>query len=174
MTENYIKTLNISCKFFLELAKTEKISIKRKSFALSTIINSWVLLEAYINYVSEVLSKANIESHERALLLDKELKLGDKGNFIEIRSHSPTLKRALFIIRRFSSTDIEDFKKTKIWKDIQKCEEIRNDLVHPKVVTKKFLEHQISVKKAEIFRQGIVLFIQFIHQNVLRKKIVLD
>lgn len=174
MTETYFKTLNTSSKLYLHLAKKESNVTKRKSFALSVIINSWVLLEANTNYLSEILAKAKVESHERALLLDKELKLNDDGSFIEIRSHSPTLKRVLFILRRFSTIDIGEFKKTEIWQNIQNCEKIRNDLIHPKTITKRYLERQITVKKAEEFRTNIISFIKMINKKVLNKEIILD
>jgi len=174
MTESYIKTLDISSKLFLNLAKIETDPKKRKAFVLSVIINSWVLFEAYNNYLSEILSKAKIEPHEKALLQDKELRLNDMGNFVEIRSHSPTLKRTLFILQKFSTVNIEEFRKTKIWEDIQKCENIRNDLIHPKTITKKYLEHQITIKKSENFRTDIITFLKFINKKVLSKELFLD
>ncbi|MCZ7383384.1 MAG: hypothetical protein O8C63_01400 [Candidatus Methanoperedens sp.] len=174
MTETYLKTLNRSCNFFLQLAEPEKNAIKRKSFALSVVINSWVLLEAYINYLSEILAKAKIEKHEKALLLDKELKLNDEGVFVEVRSHSSTSKRILFILRNFSTVDVEEFRKTKLWGEIQNCEKIRNDLIHPKTLTNKFLDHQITIKKSESFRTSIVLLIKTVNKKVLNKEIFLD
>ena len=172
--ESYFKTLDTSSKLFLTLSKTERNATKRRSFALAVIINSWVLLEAYTNNLGEILSKAKIESHEKALLSDKELKLNDNGRFIEIRSHSPTLKRILFILQRFSSVEVEKFRETKIWQDIQKCEKIRNDLIHPKTITKNYLEHQITIKKAEKFRVDVVSFIKFINKKVLNKEMILE
>lgn len=175
MTESYIKTLNISSKLFLELAKTERDSKKRKAFVLSAMINSWVLLEAYTNYLSEILSKAKIESHEKALLHDKELKLNELGQFVEIRSHSPTLKRALFVLQKFSTSfQIEEFRTSELWRNIQQCERTRNDLIHPKTITKDYLEHQITIKKAEKFREDIVLFIKYTGKKTLGKEILLD
>ncbi|MGD0534406.1 MAG: hypothetical protein ABR999_03055 [Methanoregula sp.] len=174
MTDSYFKTLDTSSKSFLILAKDEKHATKRRSYSIAVMINSWVLLEAYINNLSEILSKAKIESHERALLLDRELKLKEDGTFTEIRSHSPTLKRTLFILRRFSSVDVEKFRECKEWQNVQKCESIRNDLIHPKTITKKYLEHQITVKKAEKFRSDVLSFIKVINKKVLNKDIILD
>lgn len=174
MTESYIKTLNTSSKYFIELAKVEGKETKRKSFSLSVMINSWVLLEAYTNYLSDILSKAKIESHEKALLVDKELKLNEEGVFVENRSHSPTLKRILFILRKFSDVDVDKFRQTDIWREIQNCEQIRNDLVHPKSMTRRYVEHQITIKKAEKFRSDVILFIKFVNKKVLHKDIILD
>lgn len=175
MTESFIKTLNTSGKLFLELAKTERDAKKRKAFVLSAMINSWVLLEAYTNYLAEILSKAKIDLHEKALLKDKELKLNDLGQFIEIRSHSPTLKRTLFVLQRFSSSfNIDEFKKTEMWLNIQQCERTRNDLIHPKTITKDYLEHQITIAKAEKYRENVNLFIKFVGKKTLGKEIFLD
>ncbi|MGB8218449.1 MAG: hypothetical protein WCE94_14225 [Candidatus Methanoperedens sp.] len=174
MTETYLKMLNRSSKLFLQLAETEKSAIKRKSFALSVVINSWVLLEAYVNYLAEILAKAKIEAHEKALLLDKELRLNDDGVFIEVRSHSPTSKRILFILRRFSNKDVEEFRKSTVWEEVQRCEKFRNDLIHPKTLTSKYLDHQITIKKSESFRTSIISLIKILNKNVLNKEIFLD
>lgn len=174
MKESYFKMLNRSSKFFLQLAETEKSATKRKSFALSVVINSWVLLEAYVNYLAEILAKAKIEAHEKALLLDKELRLNDDGVFIEVRSHSPTPKRILFILQKFSSMNVKEFKKSTIWEEVQRCEKFRNDLIHPKTLTSKYLDHQITIKKSESFRVSIISLIKTINKKVFNKEIFLD
>lgn len=174
MTESYFKMLNRSSNLFLQLAESEKSATKRKYFALSVVMNSWVLLEAYVNYLSEILAKAKIEAHEKALLLDKDLRLNDDGVFIETRSHIPTLKRLLFILRNFSDMDIEEFKNSIVWEEIQKCEKLRNDLIHPKTLTTKYLDHQITIKKSESFRANIISLIKTINKKVLNKDIILD
>lgn len=174
MTESYLKMLNRSSKFFLQLAEREENATKRKSFALSVVFNSWVLLEAYVNYLSEILAKAKIDTHETALLLDKDLRLNDDGVFTEVRSHIPTLKRVLFILRRFSDVDVQEFRSSTLWEEIQKCEKLRNDLIHPKALTTKYLDHQITIKKSESFRATIISLIKTVNKKVLSKEIFLD
>ncbi len=174
MTESYLKMLNRSSKLFLQLAEREERPVNRKSFALSVVFNSWVLLEAYVNYLSEILAKAKINPHETALLLDKDLRLNDDGIFIEVRSHIPTLKRVLFILRNFSDVDVDEFKNNTIWVEIQKCEKLRNDLIHPKTLPAKYLDHQITIKKSEHFRVSIILLIKTVNKKVLNKDIILD
>jgi hypothetical protein len=171
MTETYIKTLSKSSSFFLENAKEPSNKKFSNFFIISTIIHSWLLLEAYINYLGDILAKAKINPHERALLEDRELCINEDGVFIEKKSHSPVLKRVLFILHRFSTFDAKKLKQTDIWRNIKTCERIRNDLIHPKRID---AIQNLTVKKAEEMRSSVILFIQKLNKAVLGRDIRLD
>lgn len=171
MGVSYFQILNRSSKMFLEMAETEQNSIKRKCLILSAVINSWVLLEAYGNYVSEIMAKGKMCKHERAMLLDKELKLDNDGRFSETNSHSPILKRMLFLLDNFSAVDIKVLKTTTLWNKIKICEDLRNSLIHPR---NQASGDSITIAKAREYRHDIVQFIRYVNQKVFRRQIFLD
>jgi hypothetical protein len=168
MTETYIKTLSKSSLFFLENAREPSNKKFSNFFIISTIIHSWLLLEAYINYLGDILSRAKINPHERALLEDKELRINEDGVFIDKKSHSPVLKRVLFILHRFSTIDVKKLKQTDIWRDIKTCERIRNELIHPKSID---VIQNLTAKKAEEVRSSVISFIQKLNKAVLGRDI---
>ena len=129
---------------------------------------SWLLLESYFNHVSDILGVAKLDPPKRAVLEDKEYKVTDDGKLVEMTSHMPILKRALFILRNFSATDVEKLRKSKIWQDVKTAEDARNGLMHQKrgVELTSF-----DLQRAETIRRSVVEFIRRVNTAIFRKSV---
>lgn len=167
----YFKLLGRSSSFFIERAKEHKGEpIVQKAYLVSSLIHSWLLLEAYVNDVSDTLTAANIDIFTKAVLSHESFAVTDKGEIIKSTSHMPTLKRVLFVLRYFSKVDIKAFRQTKLWEEVTWAEEFRNQMIHPKL----FHIDQIDLKKAERTRACVVELIVKMNKSIFRRKISLD
>ncbi|MBS3050652.1 MAG: hypothetical protein J4400_00690 [Candidatus Aenigmarchaeota archaeon] len=171
MKITYLKLLSKSSTAFIDAAKrNRKNKNVYNSYVISSMIHSWVLLEAYVNYAADILSVSKIKEHERLLLLDKELRLNDDGEFKETVSHIPTLKKSLFVLHRFSKINSKKFKRDQLWNDIKNCERVRNTIIHPKRVD----IDKFNVKQAQIMRESVINFIRKTNKAVFGKNIPIN
>jgi hypothetical protein len=154
---SYIKLLSKSSLHFIEQAKNND-GIKKQYYLLASILTSYVILEAYVNRICSTLhSSEDLFPHEKALLKEKELFLA-KGEFKEKTAHPPTLKKALFLLRKFSRKDTKHITASKKWRDVKDCEEFRNNLIHPKGIKVP----TITTNKAKEFRTNIINFVDYL------------
>lgn len=168
MTQSF-KWLNKASRFFLEQARQHKSTTDEYRFnVVSSVICSWMLLEAYFNYVSDILGEARLEPHKRILLEDKEFRLNEEGQVVEITSHMPILKRVLFILNEFSSLDAKKLKQSKRWHDIKSAEDLRNGLIHQK---KGFTLQSFDVDIAETTRRSVVEFVKMANRAMFSKSL---
>jgi hypothetical protein len=163
--------LGKSSFFFLEKAREfPNTSDQHRYYLVSSLTQSWLLLEAYLNDISDLLAKAKIDKFEKAILQHKGLAINEFGEIFESTSHLPTLKRALFVLNYFSRVDVKKLRKTKLWQEISWAECYRNELIHPK----QFNLDQLDIRKAERVRKCVIDFIHRMNREVLSKDILLD
>lgn len=168
---SYFKLLSRSSSFFIAQASAHQTDPRVHRYCvLSSLIHSWILLEAYINHVSDILSAGKQGRYEKAILMHKSLQISDDGEIIEINSHLPTLKRALFILNYFSKANTQKLRQTQLWNHIKSAEELRNEIIHPK----QFRSERLTLQAAEITRESIIAFIKKIHRAVFHNTIVLN
>lgn len=162
-----INTLCEASKFFLSKAEECKTADKKNYYLISSILCSWILLEAYVNQTAETLSKAKkLQAHEKGYLLEKELKVNGDGLFQEHKSYPPTTKKALFLLNLFSKKNPKEIKQTKLWNELQECEKIRDNFIHPK----GRLIQKTSLKKAAFFRKTIITLIKYLNKAIFQKQ----
>ena len=128
----------VSYDFFLNASQNflnsyqEAEGDDKNYYIFASILFSWTALESYTNMRSERLSHGDIiKPHEKAFLLEKELKVGDDGQFGEIDIHPATSKKIVFLIAHFSKVKVNTFKN-KFWRDMRDFEDLRNRIVHHK------------------------------------------
>lgn len=143
---------------------------KCKFYAVLSILNSWMLFESYINSISLILVKGRLAPHEKAVLLDREIRIDDDGDMIDTNSHIPVLKRTLFLLSKFSQIDTKDLKQADLWKQIKGYENLRNEIMHPR----DFNTNRLDLDVAENMRNTIILFIKQIHKSVFNKSISIN
>ena len=66
------------------------------------------------------------------LILYLKVRVNDDGIFEEIKIRPSTTKKILFIIYNFTKIDIKKFRQTKLWRDLQSFEDLRNKIIHYK------------------------------------------
>ena len=150
-----------SSKYFLDLYATCKG--KEKEYAtFASLLFSWTALESYVNMRFDSLSQGNrIKLHERAFLLEKELRVNDGGRFAENQIHPSTTKKILFLIEYFSKIRVSNFKN-KFGKDLTTFEDLRNRVVHHK---ESNIE-TITFKKASQYNDLVLNLIKYLNRFV--------
>ena len=165
---NTITTLCEASKFFLCCAGESKNLEQKNYYLISSVLCSWMLFESYINRAALTLSKAaKLGAHERAYLLEKELRVDRDGIFQLHNSYPPTTIKALFILNYFSKKTAKKTKQTTLWRNIKECEDIRDSFVHPKGEEIK----SISLSKATLVREMVISFIKYLNLAVFKKKL---
>ncbi len=128
---------------------------------------SWMGLESYVNMISESLSSATkLNAHEKAFLNEKELRVNDKGIFQEINIRPSTTRKILFVIHHFTTVNVGDFKRLKMWEDLKKFEDLRNRIVHHKEKSGV----TVSSAKAAACRDLTKQTIAYLDKKVFKKR----
>lgn len=122
-------------KYYLEIAKAESEGTEEQTAALhASLLLSMSALEAYVNAVAEELvSSFELDMYEKALLVEKNIEMNKGilkiGNGLKMYR---LIDRIAFIYTKYSMKEIEE---TDIWyMEIKQTIDLRNNLVHPKVV----------------------------------------
>ncbi|MBU0591029.1 MAG: hypothetical protein ABIG69_18535 [Bacteroidota bacterium] len=152
---------------FLTLKDYEKLAGQEKDYChLSSFIFSWIALESYVNMVSDSLSKGTrLKAHEKAFLLEQELKVDDCGVFKEINIHPSTTRKILFLINYFTKIDVKTFKQLKLWMTLTNFEELRNKIIHYKQKEDVNLTRKQVMDSIENTEQ----LINYLNKEVFRK-----
>ena len=127
----YLKASN----YFLSSVYNRGLNSEEKEYNyFASVVLSWIALEAFVNTLSESLSKGTrIKQHEKSFLNEQELRVSEEGIFEEIKIRPSTTKKLLFIVYNFTKLDIKKFKQTNLWRDLQSFEDTRNKIIHYKV-----------------------------------------
>ena len=150
-----------SSKYFLDSYST--CDAKEKEYAtFASVLFSWTALESYVNMRFESLSQGSrIKPHERAFLLEEELKVDSEGKFVSITIHPTLSKKILFLIEYFSKVSVATFK-TKFGRDLTTFEDLRNKIVH----YKEGSINAISFNKANEYRDFVLNLIKYLNRHV--------
>ena len=165
----HIKTLLESNELYLEKIKRKDTApFQKETLCIAIIINAWSALEGYINFIASIAKFAGeLESYEKSLLEEVDWKLNDKGKFEKQIAYHSTTKKFLFLLTRFSSVNIAEFKKGSLWREVRIAEEKRNHLIHPKETIE---EDGFSFKTAEATEKTARLAISLLEKKVLKSK----
>lgn len=160
----YLKSAN----HFLNDPSYSKMKLEEKEYVhFAGTIMAWICLESYINAISESLSRGTrLKPHEKAFLLETELRVNDEGNFHEVKIRPSTTKKILFIIHHFTKILVKDFKKMQLWRDLKNFEDIRNKILHHKDTG----DIKISLDKAQEYRNIAEETISFLNSKLFRKR----
>lgn len=169
---DYIKILLNSADWYLEKINNKDYNgIDKEALVVSTIINSWSALEAFINYIASVAKYANkLSKHERTFLNEMKLRIDDNGQFIECREYYLTATKILFLLNRFSSISSKNFKQTKLWEDIRISEDLRNNLIHPK---EDLNLASLNKGKAKLVNDTVKEAIRYLNNKTLKAKSII-
>jgi hypothetical protein len=163
--DGFASTLLEESKRFLELAKAAEGGADeagRDAYLHATIMLAFCGLEAHVNAVAdEMVFTKGLSVHERAILLERDVKLEDgkfrlKNNLKMYRLED----RILFLMARFSADPIEN----KAWQAaLRSATTFRNQLTHPKDAT------IISVANAEAAILSVVETLDALYLSIYKK-----
>lgn len=158
----YLKASSYLLNFSQDTGGNRLSSDEKEYYYISSILLSWIALEAFINSISESFSQSSrLKPHEKYFLNEKELKVNDDGTFEDRLIRPPTTKKILFLIRYFTKLDIKKFKKEKIWGNIKSFEDLRNKIIH----SKNKNNFEVTSIKANEFLDLINDFIGFLSKK---------
>ena len=157
-----------AAQHFLNLKDYSKFDGNEKEYChFSVFIFSWIALESYVNMVSESLSYGTrLKNHEKAFLLEQELKVNADGIFKTSTIRPKTTKKILFLLHHFSKIKIQKFKQHELWKNLTAFEELRNRIIH----FKEKNEVKISFKKATECKENTEKTIKYLNMAIFGKR----
>jgi hypothetical protein len=131
--DDFATSLFEEAKRFLEKAQGEADSVARNAYLHAAMMLAFCSLEAHLNAISEELAeRPEFTPHERAILLEEEVKLEDGefvlGGFKMFRLED----RIQFLHRKFSGKPFDT--KVEWWARLKGAMVSRNKLTHPKDV----------------------------------------
>ncbi len=136
--------------YFINIENYQKLNTNEKEYNhISAVLLAWVSLEAYINALSESLSKGKrLTTYETDFLNEIEFCVNDEGGINKKTIRPSTTKKILFLVQNFSKINIKKFKQTMLWNKITNFEELRNSILH----YKEKRDINVSLKKAQEYR----------------------
>lgn len=159
----FASTLLEEAKRFLELAKEADEPAGRDANLHASLMLSFCALEAHVNAVADEMAMTkNLLSHDRGVLLEREVRLED-GQF-KLKKELKIFRledRILFLHARFSKALLD--KKVHWWASLKAALGIRNQLTHPKEAT------TITVDSVEASIQSIIDAIDALYQAIYGK-----
>jgi hypothetical protein len=129
--DDFATTLFEEAKHFLEKAGSATEEVARNAYLHAAMMLAFCSLEAHLNAISEELAgRPEFSVHERAILLEQEVRLEDGdfvlGGFKMLRLED----RIQFLHRKFSGRPFD--KKIEWWARLKEAMAARNRLTHPK------------------------------------------
>lgn len=131
--DEFATSLLEEAKRFLERAAGATEKEAQDAFLHSALLLAFCSLEGHINAISvELAVRPEFSTHEKALLLEKEVRLQD-GEFVLTGLRMTRIEdRILFLHRHFSGKALDT--SVKWWGQLGHATSIRNRLTHPKNV----------------------------------------
>lgn len=152
-------------KRFLEKGAESSDLIAKAAYLHAALMLAFSGLEAHVNAIAdEFSSRAELTVHERAFLLEKDIRLSD-GEFVVRNSlkMSRLEDRIEFLHRKFSGKAID---RTQVWwSAMSNAVDLRNQLTHPKGIP------QITENAIKSAIQSIIEALDAIYQALYRRKL---
>lgn len=138
-------------------------------------ILAWSAIESFTNQMLDVFSalpKEKFELHERALMLEKKLRLVDRGESIgqfilEGKEYRRLEDKIFFLLSKFGGKSKTSIKGGTLWNRFVEFKDARDALIHPRQDSGV----DLNTDKVETFIETARLVIQFVSEGVLDKKI---
>jgi hypothetical protein len=129
--DDFATSLLEEAKRFLEKAQNESAPVARSAYLHASMMLAFCSLEAHLNAISDEFSdRPEFSTHERAILLEQEVKLEDGefslGGFKMFRLED----RLQFLHRKFSGRPFD--RGVGWWSQLKNAMISRNKLTHPK------------------------------------------
>ena len=162
------KFYSAASRFFISSNDYDRLNGTEKEYHyFASVLFSWVALESYINAISESLSKGTrLGEHEKAFLLERELRVNDDGLFHEVAIRPSTTKKILFLIHYFSKVDVKSFKQKEMWRNLKSFEDLRNRILHHKEIG----DIRIDFRKASEYRDLVAEAIVYFNKLLFRRR----
>ena len=166
---SHISLLFKSNDWYVEKIKEHGTSpFQEEIFCVAVILNAWSALEGFINHLASIAKFAGkLAPHEKAFLEEKNLELGDSGEFKELIRHHSTTKKYLFLLNRFSSVRVSSFKSSKLWSDMKRAEKMRDTLVHTK---EGIDDSSVSFTNTKLVDNTSRLAVKYLEKHLLKNK----
>lgn len=161
--DTFASSLLEEAKRFLEIAAASSDPVRRDAHLHAALMLGLSALEAHVNAMCEEFSsRPELSIHEKALLLEQDVKL-DKGEFkLSGFKMNRLEERMTFLHKRFSGKSLD---KTVIWwPALATAVDARNKLTHPKGA------HTITIKGVKNALSAILDAIDSLYQAIYKKK----
>lgn len=128
----FASSLLEEAKRFLERADQSTDKTAQTAYLHAALMLAFCALEAHINVVSdEVAQWSDVTEHERAVLLEKEIKLKDGEFVLNNKLQMFRIMDRLFVLHRIAKGGVQPGQ----WQqNLSGALDLRNKLTHPKVV----------------------------------------
>jgi hypothetical protein len=160
--DDFASKLLDEAKRFLEKAAESTGGIASEAFLHASLMLGFSALEAHVNSVAdEIAPRPGFTVHERALLLEQEVRL-ENGAFKMAGLRMVRLEdRILFLHHRLAGKPLD--KSDQWWGDLTSAIALRNRLTHPKGAP------NISIKDVQRAIEAIIFAIDAIYKAVFGK-----
>ncbi len=130
--DSFATSLLEEAKRFLEKANSAQDRVARDAYAHSALLLGFCSLEAHVNAIAEEMCiRKELTSHERGLLLEREVKLEDGEFVVQSGLRMARLEdRISFLATRFSGRPLDT--TSSWWSGLRSASILRNELSHPK------------------------------------------
>jgi hypothetical protein len=161
--DQYSLTLLEQGKRFLEKAKEDKIDDGKVAYLVASLFISFCSLEAFINsIVSEFASWDKLSIHEKALLLEKNVKFCDGKYVISDQLQMTRLTDKIeLLLRKFNCP--KNYKQSKWWALLGQGINLKNSISHPKEVK------QLNDEQIESALESIIDCLDYIFKAIYKK-----
>lgn len=152
-------------KRFLEKASITSDSDGQNANLHASVMLGFCAFEAHVNAIADELGNlTDLSVHEKALLLEREVRMSD-GQFVMSESLKMTRleDRLQFLHRRFAASPLD--RSVSWWSELMNAVKMRNYLTHPKA-------NGIVISKEAVRRalQAIIDSLDAMFQVVYKKK----
>jgi len=160
--DDFATTLLEEAKRFAEKADAETNSEAANAYLHAALMLGFSALEAHVNAICvEICDRPELSTHEKGLLLEKDIRLDD-GEFVLGNLRMSKMEdRILLLYRKFSGKKLD--KKVAWWAQLKQATTSRNNLTHPKQ------SHAISLTTVREALRSIVDVIDVLYKAIYQK-----
>jgi hypothetical protein len=129
--DEFASSLLEESKRFLEKARDQTGDVGRDAMLHASLVLAFSALEAHTNAIADEFSlRQDLTIHEKALLLEQEVRL-ENGGFVSSGLRMYRLEeRILFLHQKFGGRALD--RTSPWWSDLASATSLRNQLTHPR------------------------------------------